>query len=68
MALLAERIPPERLSTVMGKIDAYSKISGIPTPWLGGLIYSAYGFSAPLAVHLGLLMVSGVLIFTLKEK
>jgi len=68
MALLAERIPPERLSTVMGKIDAYSKISGIPTPWLGGLIYTAYGFSAPLAVHLGLLMVSGVLIFTLKEK
>jgi MFS family permease len=68
MTLLSEKVPPDRLSTVMGKIDAYSKISGIPTPWLAGLLYSAYGFSAPLIVHLALLTVSGILIYTIKEK
>ena len=68
MALLSERIPSERLSTVMGKIDAYSKLAGIPTPWLGGLLYSAYGFSAPLTVHLGCMAIFGLLIFTMKEK
>lgn len=68
MALLSEKVPPDRLSTVMGKIDAYSKISGIPTPWLAGLLYSAYGFSAPLIVHLALLTASGILIYTIREK
>jgi MFS family permease len=68
MALLSERIPSERLSTVMGKIDAYSKLAGIPTPWLGGLLYSAYGFTAPLTVHLGCMAIFGFLIYTLKEK
>jgi len=68
MALLSEKVPPDRLSTVMGKIDAYSKISGIPTPWLAGLLYSAYGFSAPLVVHLALLSASGILIYKIKEK
>ena len=68
MALLSERIPSERLSTVMGKIDACSKLAGIPTPWLGGLLYSANGFTAPLTVHLGCMAIFGFLIFTLKEK
>jgi DHA1 family tetracycline resistance protein-like MFS transporter len=68
MALLSEKIPSERLSTVMGKIDAYSKLAGIPTPWLGGLLYSAYGFTAPLTVHLGCMAIFGFLIYTLKEK
>jgi MFS family permease len=68
MALLSERIPSERLSTVMGKIDAYSKLAGIPTPWIGGLLYSAYGFTAPLTVHLGCMAIFGFLIFTFKEK
>jgi MFS family permease len=68
IALLSEIIPSEKLSTVMGKIDAYSKFSGIPAPWIGGLLYSAYGFAAPLLVHLGLLMVAGLLICTFKEE
>jgi hypothetical protein len=57
-----------QLSTVMGKSDAYSRLASIPSPWLGSLLYTIYGFSAPLAVHLGCLMISGALVFTLKEK
>jgi MFS family permease len=67
MALLAERVPRGRLSTVMGKIDAYAKISGIPAPWLGGLIYSRYGFKAPLLVHLASLTIGIGLVLSIKE-
>jgi MFS family permease len=40
ISLIAEKVPQSRRSTVMGKIDAYMKISGIPAPWIGGIIYS----------------------------
>jgi MFS family permease len=67
MTLISEKVPSERRSTVMGKIDAAARLAGIPAPWLGGLLYTAYGFGAPLTVHLGCLMISGLLIFTMKE-
>ncbi|MBL7168709.1 MFS transporter [Candidatus Bathyarchaeota archaeon] len=67
MAYLSERVPSEKLSTVMGKIDAYSKIAGIPAPWLGGFLYTAYGFSAPLLFHLVLLVAGFLLVATLKD-
>ena len=67
MAYLSERVPSEKLSTVMGKIDAYSKIAGIPAPWLGGFLYTAYGFSAPLLFHLVLLVAGFLLVVTLKD-
>jgi len=67
MAYLSERVPSERLSTVMGKIDAFSKIAGIPAPWLGGFLYTAYGFSAPLLFHLVLLVAGFLLVTTLKD-
>lgn len=67
MALLAEKVPSRGLSTVMGKLDFYSRLAGIPAPWVGGLLYASLGFAAPLAVHLICLMASGALIFSLKE-
>jgi len=67
MALLADKAPSRGLSTVMGKLDAFARMAGIPSPWLGGLLYSSFGFSAPLVVHLVCLMVSSALIFSLKE-
>ena len=67
MSLISEKVPSERRSTVMGKIDAAARLAGIPAPWLGGLLYSAYGFGAPLSVHLGSLVISGLLIFTMRE-
>ncbi len=67
MILLANVVPKQRLSLVMGKIDAYSKLAGIPAPWFGGLLYSAYGFSAPLTVHLVCLLISMAIVVSLKE-
>ena len=68
MALLSERVSSSRRSTVMGKIDAYARIASIPSPWIGGLLYSGYGFSAPLLVLFACLMIVGTLIFTIKEE
>lgn len=66
MALLSEKAPPGGLSTVMGKLDSYSRLVSIPAPWVGGLLYSSLGFSAPLAVHLICLLASGALILSMR--
>jgi len=66
MAMLAEKVPKERLSLVMGKIDSYSKLAGIPAPWIGGLLYSNFGFNAPLLVHLACLIVSAFILMSVE--
>jgi MFS family permease len=68
MPLVSERAPPESLSTMLGKLDSYSRLAGIPAPWLGGLLYTRYGFRAPLIVHLVGIIAYGVLVFTLREE
>lgn len=68
MPLLSEKAPDESLSTVMGKLDSYGRLAGILTPWLGGLLYSTYGFGAPLMVHLACLFIYGFLLLTMKGK
>jgi len=67
MALISEKIPPGKLSTAMGKLDAYPRLASIPAPWLGGVLYSSLGFAAPLTVQLICLMAAGALVFSLKE-
>jgi MFS family permease len=66
MAMLAEKVPKERLSLVMGKIDSYSKLAGIPAPWIGGLLYSNFGFNAPLLVHLVCLIISAFILMSVE--
>jgi MFS family permease len=68
MPLVSERAPPESLSTLIGKLDSYSRLAGIPAPWLGGLLYTLYGFRAPLLVHILGIVVYGVLVFNLKDE
>ncbi len=65
---VANSVPPEKRSTVMGKIDAYGRLGSIPAPWLAGLLYDNYGFNAPLYVQAILLVVIGVTIMRLKPQ
>lgn len=67
MALVAEITDSRNLSTVMGKLDAYTKLIGIPAPWIGGLLYSYFGFKAPMVVHLAMLILSGALLLRMRE-
>jgi hypothetical protein len=48
-------------------LENHSRIAGIPAPWLGGQLYTLYGFRAPLAVHLACIVVYGVLVLSLRE-
>jgi MFS family permease len=64
---VAESTSSTRLSTLLGKLDSYIRLAGIPAPWLAGLLYSSYGFYAPLAGQLVCQVLSGVLLFSLRE-
>ena len=68
MPLVSERAPPESLSTMIGKLGSYGRLAGIPAPWLGGQLYTRYGFSAPLLVHIIGIVAYGVLLFTMREE
>jgi len=65
---VANSVSPEKRSTVMGKIDAYGRLGSIPAPWLAGLLYDKYGFTAPLYVQAVLLVIIGVALLKLKPQ
>jgi len=62
IALVAERVPSERRSLAMGKLSTFPLLLGIPAPFLGGLLYEAMGFNAPMIVRLLSLLVSFIII------
>ena len=64
---VAESTSSTRLSTLLGKLDSYIRLAGIPAPWIAGLLYSSYGFSAPLVGQLVCQVLSGALLFSLRE-
>ncbi len=64
---ITETVDQEKRSTVFGKLDAYSKISGIPAAWIAGIIYEKYGFYAPMYVQIGTLCLVFFLLLGLKD-
>jgi MFS family permease len=68
LALISEVAPSDMLSTVMGKLDSFTRLFGIPAPWLAGLLYTNYGYKAPFAVHLIFLIIYGMLLILMKDK
>lgn len=66
VSLLSKKLASIERSTVMGKLDAYSRLAGIPGPTIAGILYSKYGFNAPLLVHLVGMIIFSSLVFSLK--
>ena len=64
---ITEIVEPGKRSTVFGKLDAYSKISGIPAAWIAGILYENYGFYAPMYVQIGSVAVVFLIILGLKD-
>jgi MFS transporter, DHA1 family, multidrug resistance protein len=56
-SIIAERVPIKFRSSIFGKLDAYNRFAAIPAPYIGGLIYAGYGFTAPLLVHLACVLI-----------
>lgn len=61
-SIIAERVPVGVRSSIFGKMDAYNRFAMIPAPYVGGLIYATYGFTAPLLVHLACIFVWGYMV------
>lgn len=68
-SIIAEKASPEKRASILGKMDAYNRFAMIPAPYIGGLIYAAYGFTAPLLVHIACIFVwGGIVLVVVKPK
>jgi len=47
-AFLADNVSKERRAEAMGKLQAFRGILAFPAPYIGGLLYDAWGFQTPL--------------------
>jgi MFS family permease len=67
-SIIAERTPIKKRASIFGKLDAYNRFASIPAPFIGGLIYVGYGFTAPLLIHLACLLVWGYMLIRITAK
>ena len=67
VSYVSERVKHIERSRIIGKLDAYSKLVGIPAPYIAGLLYTNYGFSAPLIVLLVCSIAWGFIVFKLQD-
>lgn len=67
VSLVSERVEQNERSRILGKLDAYNRLMGIPTPYLAGILYTNYGFAAPLLVLLCCNLTYGILLYKIKE-
>ena len=47
-AFLADNVSKERRAEAMGKLQAFRGLLAFPAPYIGGLLYDAWGFQTPL--------------------
>jgi MFS family permease len=67
-AILANSISERGLGEALGRLAAFQGLIGSPAPFLGGLLYDAFGFQAPLLANLlGILVVTVMLVVLVEE-
>ncbi len=64
-ALLANATSQEDRAEAMGKLAAFRGILSLPAPIVGGILYDAYGFKAPILTSLISITVTMILIYPL---
>lgn len=67
IAYISERTPKSSLSSALGSLTSYFRVTGIPGPYIASLLYSKYGFRAPLILHVGMLLLTLPLLLGLEE-
>ena len=68
IAMVAERAPGERRSSVLGKLSTLPQLFSVPAPFIGGVIYEALGFGAPMMIRLIALLLSFFTVFIFVEE
>ena len=51
-ALLADSVPMEKRGEAMGRLQAFRGVFAFPAPYIGGMLFDAYGFKAPIFTNL----------------
>lgn len=64
-AWVANNVDPETRAKSIGGYSTFRGLVALPGPFLGGLIYERYGYTAPMLVNLVLLLVDIVLLWVL---
>jgi len=68
-AFLADNVSKERRAEAMGKLHAFTGIVAFPASYIGGLVYDAWGFRAPLFLNfLGVLVAFILFLVLVREK
>jgi len=52
MTLMANSVSKEKMAEEMGRLNAFRGLVGFPAPYIGGLLYEAFGFRGPITVNL----------------
>lgn len=52
MTWMANSVPKEKMAEEMGRLSAFRGLVGFPAPYIGGLLYEAFGFRGPIIVNL----------------
>jgi MFS family permease len=68
MAMLANSTSERGLGEAMGRLAAFQGLIGFPAPFVGGLLYDAFGFQAPLLASLVVVAIATVMLVVLVEE
>lgn len=64
-AWVATNVDPEQRGKIIGGYSTFRGLVALPGPFIGGLIYDRYGYTAPMLVNLVLLIVDVLLLWFL---
>ena len=51
-AIIANSVPAQQRGEAMGRLAAFRGLIGFPAPYIGGLLFDRFGFSAPITANL----------------
>jgi MFS family permease len=52
MTWMANSVPKEKMAEEIGRLNAFRGLASFPAPYIGGLLYEAFGFRGPITVNL----------------
>jgi MFS family permease len=52
MTWIANSVPKEKMAEEIGRLNAFRGLVGFPAPYIGGLLYEAFGFRGPITANL----------------
>jgi MFS family permease len=52
MTWMANSVPKEKMAEEIGRLNAFRGLVAFPAPYIGGLLYEAFGFRGPITVNL----------------